>query len=344
MDLTPVLAEYGLVGVPRDELGGAGGFSGAEFWRLASPDGLLCLRRWPRESPTPEQLGQIHALLRHVAAAGFARVPVPRETRRGASFVFCDGSLWEVTPWLPGAADSAPRPSPVRLQAALETLAEFHRAAQSFPLPGPAVGPSPGIAYRTSRLQQGLGGGWERLRQAIRPGVWPGLEEIAERICRLAAQAAPAVAGLLAQVSRHEISLQPVIGDIWQDHVLFVGDRVSGLIDFGSVRRDSVAADVARLLGSMAADDPTAWQAGQDAYQRVRPLSESERALVTAFDRSTALLAGLNWLEWIYCDGRGFQQRQEVFARITGCLHRLEWLSHQSADGGWYPGQGDRPL
>ena len=327
MDVTPIVAEYGLETAPRESLGNAGGFSGARFWRLASPAGPLCLRRWPREHPSPAQLVQIHALLEHVAAVGFSRVPVPRRTRRQASFVSYDGSLWELTPWLPGMADFAQRPSLERLQAALAALAEFHRAAKGFAVPPPRIGPSPGIAHRNRLLQGWLAGGIETLRRAIQPGFWQELEPLARQICHRVPQVAPAVAGLLSQAAPLETALQACIGDVWHEHLLFVEDRVSGLVDFGSVRVDSVVADVARLLGSMADGDPARWQAGLAAYQAIQPLSGHELLLVAAFDRSTALMAGLNWIEWVYRDKREFEARQAVFAKMQGCLRRLEGLS-----------------
>ena len=96
-----------------------------------------------------------------------------------------------------------------------------------------------------------------------------------------------------------------MVRDIHAEHVLFEGDNVSGIIDFGALRIDSVATDVARLLGSMVGDDEAGWQVGLAAYMSVRPLSDDERRLIKVFDESTVLMAGTNWLEWIYLDGWG---------------------------------------
>ena len=48
-----------------------------------------------------------------------------------------------------------------------------------------------------------------------------------------------------------------------------------------AIRPENVSADVARLLGSLAADDSLAWQIGLGAYEQVHPLSQAERMLVT---------------------------------------------------------------
>ena len=91
---------------------------------------------------------------------------------------------------------------------------------------------------------------------------------------------------------------------------------VTGIVDFGAMRVESVAADLARLLGSLAGDDPQAWQARPGRYQQVRSLSDDELRLVTVFDRTTVLLGGLQWLEWIYLEGREFSDHRAVMARI----------------------------
>lgn len=109
--------------------------------------------------------------------------------------------------------------------------------------------------------------------------------------------------------------------------MLFVGDDVSGLIDFGAMQPDSVAADIARLLGSLAGDDRQAWTTGLAAYESVRPLSEPERTLIPIFDQANTVLSGLNWLQWIYLDRRQFDNRQAVMQRLDGNLPRLALLA-----------------
>src|SRR4029079_7065820 len=76
-DLASVLSRYPANCRPTDvdTRGNAGGFSGAQFWRLTAPRGLLCRRRCPREHPSPDKLLFIHAVLRHVDRAGFHLVP-----------------------------------------------------------------------------------------------------------------------------------------------------------------------------------------------------------------------------------------------------------------------------
>ncbi len=238
-----------------EPLGAAGGFSGASFWRLTTARGPLCLRRWPAGYPAVDQFQFIQAVLWHVDLEGFQRIPLPLEAADHAGYVTHDGCFWELAPWLPGVADYHAFPSEQRLAAALTALAEFHRAAVSFPLADIGPAPSPGIQQRQEHFLRLRGGAIRQLADAIHAGHWPELAARGRRLVQLFSLAAESSLALIAQASRVQIALQPCIRDIWHDHVLFSGDRVSGIVDFGSLRPDNVATDVARLLGSLVGDD-----------------------------------------------------------------------------------------
>ena len=54
------------------------------------------------------------------------------------------------------------------------------------------------------------------------------------------------------------IRLQPALRDARPEHFLFEDDRLSGLVDFGAMGVESVAADLARLIGEWFDGDPDA--------------------------------------------------------------------------------------
>jgi homoserine kinase type II len=307
-------------------LAGAGGFSGAEIWRLTTRRGPLCLRRWPREHPGPEGLQFIQAVLWHVVQEGFSKLPLPLETNAHAGYVCEAGTLWELTPWLPGRAEFHQSPSRPRLAAAMTALAEFHQAAASFPLPDRGPVASHGIVERLNRLHEWTTARRDQVRTCLGTIDWPALVERSRFILDLYPFAVTKVEATLAEAVRVEAPRQPCIRDIWHDHVLFEGDELSGLIDFGAMRPDSVATDVARLVGSLVGDDATAWQFALEAYERIRPLTLSEALLVTAFDRANVLLSGMSWLDWIYLERRAFADRSAIESRLDENLARLERL------------------
>jgi Ser/Thr protein kinase RdoA (MazF antagonist) len=254
---------------------------------------------------------------------GFHLSPLPLETRRHTGIVEHDGALWQLEPWMPGAADYHAAPSEARLRSALSALAEFHLAAASFPLADNGPLPSERIVQRQQRLDALLSGQLARLAAAIRPGDWPALAERATRLVQLVRLAAGHVRPMLVEAAGLLVPIEPCIGDVWHDHILFIDHRVSGIIDFGGMRADSVAGDVARLLGSLVADDAAGWKIGLEAYCQERPLSLDELRLAKAFDRSGVLLGGLEWIEWIYLEGRRFDERLRIESRLDATIARL---------------------
>jgi Ser/Thr protein kinase RdoA (MazF antagonist) len=122
------------------------------------------------------------------------------------------------------------------------------------------------------------------------------------------------------------LPLQPCLRDIWHDHVFFIGEEVTGIVDFGSVKIDHVAVDLARLLGSLVEDDAPLRAAGLDAYGRVCHLSSEEQELVTILDKTGAIVALMNWLQWLYHDGRQFEDLGLVARRIERLVRRVvQW-------------------
>ncbi len=327
-------------------LGSAGGFSGAMFWKVFVADGCHCLRRWPPTHPDRDQLRWIHAVLRHVGRTSSVGLPLPVATRTGDTFLEHAGHLWELTPWLPGAADYRLHPTPQRLAAAMEALADFHIAAATFdcgnptlpngvttPVPrgrpalsqaSPTGDPkvSPGLRQRRDFLRQLLGDEGRRLKSAVFRGRSPALDCRAGPVLLELERLGPSLLSQLDAVAEQRRALQPCIRDIWHAHVLLQGDTVSGIVDFGAMRLDTVCGDIARLLGSLVEDDEDGWQTGLEAYDRRRSLDVDQRELVRLFDRTGTLLGGLNWLRWIYLEGRDFDWPR-VLQRLDETLARL---------------------
>jgi Ser/Thr protein kinase RdoA (MazF antagonist) len=325
-----------------EPLGAAGGMSGAAFWRITAPRGWLALRRWPTEHPTPERLDFIHSVLRHAYQRGIDFIPVPLTTTDGKTFIQHHGHLWELAPWMPGTADYEQSPSHPKLRAALTALAQIHVATADFT---PRRAPSPNVASRLARLTELARGGTQELSRAISDATWREIAPLAREFMTLLPGAIPHAIAQLEPLAATPLPLQPCLRDIWHDHVLFTGNEVTGIIDFGAVDIETPAADIARLLGSIivaeAASfgeqvrnfgeqtgsllhvDPTGWQTGLAAYDAVSPLAAEERRAITAFDTSGTLLAGCNWIRWIYIDGRQFENREQVIERFRRIVARI---------------------
>jgi Ser/Thr protein kinase RdoA (MazF antagonist) len=316
-----VLSCYPNVAVRGVEpLGGAGGFSGAAFWRIATGDTQLCLRRWPREHPSRVQLQSIHDVLCHVSENGFSKLPVPFRSRDGQTYVSLAGHLWELTRWLPGRADFHEHPTSERLDAAMLALAQFHRSTATLGLP---PGSPPGIANRREQLERLSNTGTDEMLRAVAEMESPDFGRRAALILSRFHEHKAKTNLLLAAASHVRAPRQSCIRDIWHDHVLFEGNEVSGFVDFGAMRTDHVACDISRLLGSLVGGDLEKWECGLAAYQSLRPLSPDELVLVDAYDRSTVLLSGMNWVRWIAVEGRQFDDVERVWKRLDEIILRL---------------------
>ncbi|RIK71821.1 MAG: hypothetical protein DCC67_20115 [Planctomycetota bacterium] len=317
----------------------AGGFSGARLWRVRWQGEAFALRRWPAGGPAADRLAAIDALQLHLAECG---LPAPRPVVRsdGAMSVFDDGSWWSLGQWLPGAADYWTNPREAKLRAALSMLARFHLAAAAFQ-PGGAARvvapqPSPALQRRSTRLAELAGGGLTDLVRRV-DRCPPGDEtSLAREVLQLVHRVVPRLRVELAAHGRMPLPVQWRLGDIWHDHVLFTGDEVTGVVDFGAASIDSPAGDVARLMGSLAADDAAAWRVGLAAYAAVRPLSLAEQQAVRLFDSTGVVIAAVNWVDWLFLNSLPASvpvNRQLAFERLRRLATRLQCLANQLPAG-----------
>lgn len=304
-------------------LASAGGFSGSMLWRLEREAGDLCLRRWPKEHPSADQLALIHNVLRWLGQSELCCIPVPISNKRGKSFVLHGEHLWELTPWLPGKADFQENPSRRRLGIAMKTVARIHQVSQA-QYPPCLYQQSLTLHSRRDQLQRLMAGEANQIAAAVERHGSQALQARSRGLLFHFHRRAPLAALKLNEASTVKVPLFPVIRDLWHDHVLFTGDEVTGIVDFGAMRVDSAACDLSRLLGSLVANDREAWEVARHAYNSVRPLSADEWKLAQALDEANVILAGLNWLDWICVQGRTFENYDVIYARLDEMLARLE--------------------
>jgi Ser/Thr protein kinase RdoA (MazF antagonist) len=312
-DPSPVLCQFPIRAVAVHALGNHGGFSGARLWRVETEAGAFCLRAWPPLSS--ERLHGIHGLMRTATAAGLAFVPVVV-----GEPVEHEYRLWDLTTWLPGRADFRENPTPERIAAAGAALARLHRAwmpAEPYREPCPAVQRRLDVVKQWRKVRAA---GWHpSFGRADDPvGRW------AKRAWRLLDERVETVPRELGAWVEPPVPVQHCLCDVWHDHVLYVGDEVTGLVDFGSVKPDHVAVDLARMLGSLAGDDARLWDAGLAGYGRERPLTEADVRLARVLDRTGTLLGLANWLRWLYYERRTYDDPDRVAGRLAELVMRAE--------------------
>lgn len=322
-----------------ESLGNRGGFSGANIWRVVTEAGDFALRCWPSPGLPRARITGLHRLLEHLRGQGLQFVAVPLRANDGSTLTRTAGHDWQLEPWLPGLADFRVNSSRERLRTAMTALAQWHLAASRF-VPeadsaewfrSAATAPSPAVEERLAIFETVIGRmGPKRQMELIESRAAASkdiaMRDLSRRILAFFQRGLGRVVDPLRLFRGVAVRLQPCLRDVWHDHVLFVGDEVTGLIDPSACRVESVASDLARLIGSLVQDDRAAWDFALAEYQRHRPLTANELALVAVLDRSGMLLSGWTWLEWLYLERRRFPDAEAVTKRLTEIVARMERL------------------
>ena len=277
-------------------------------------------RAWPQDGPGRPDLERIHRWLAESVNLGF--IPVPISAMDGRTLHDHAGLLWEVSPWHSGRADRDRPPPRPRLRAGLTALAAFHQVLAHHRLRGP----SPGLQARFYEMNWLTQGGFEALQCAVDRATTELGRAPARQWLDLARRAAPRVLAPLRRASSRVVSLQPCLRDARPEHLLFHGEQVTGLVDFGAMAIESVAADLSRLLAEWVGVDRPARADALDAYSAVRPLDDAESDLLRVFEDSADLLGGGHWVRWQFVEGRVFSDPGAVVKGLERGVDRASRL------------------
>lgn len=249
-------------------------------------------------------------LLQHLAARDVA-CPQPLARRDGTLYGTLRGRPAAMVSFLQGASRTVI--SPAHMGEVGRALAQLHVAGEGF------------VRRRDNRLSLS---GWRELAGKLAgrlDTIAPGLDAL--------------VTETLAEVGAqwHEVSALPhgiIHADFFPDNVFFEGERLSGVIDFYFACTDAFAYDVAIAINAWCfepsgAFSPEKSQRLLDAYARVRPLSNAERAAMPLLLRGAALRFFLTRAhDWLH---------REANAQVV-LLDPLEYAGKLK----YYRGLGDR--
>ncbi len=215
-----------------------------------------------------EDLPYFLGLMQHLVARGISS-PLPVKDRDGRTLKELAGRPAALITFLEGLW--VRRPNIEHCHALGDALAHFHLAGADFPM------------FRANDLSLP---GWRPLVQSIGAGA----NEV--------------VQGLAAEIERELSYLEErwpsdlpegvIHADLFPDNVFFLGDKVSGLIDFYFACNDTLAYDVAVCLNAWCFEpdgsfNVTKARAMLQAYEGVRPLSEAELKWLPTLARGAAL-------------------------------------------------------
>lgn len=289
-ELAALIADYGL-GELLSYKGIAEGVENTNFM-VHTTKGAYILTLYERRVDAAD-LPFFLGLLGHLHARGIS-CPQPVRNRAGDVLTTIAGRNAAVVTFLEGVWPRHPRES--HCSAVGGALAELHLAGEGFAL------------KRSNAL--GLEG-WHDLYERFAPRA----DEIAPGLGTL-------IAHELAFLDRawpKELPSGVIHADLFPDNVFFIGDKLSGLIDFYFACNDFYAYDLATCLNAWCFEKDNSFNLTKGrallaGYQQIRALTDAERQALPMLARGSALRFMLTRLyDWLTIpDGALIQKRDPV--------------------------------
>jgi len=266
-DLAGLLAEYD-VGELVSAKGIAEGVSNSN-WLVETTQNRFILTMYERRIDT-EDLPFFLSLLDHLAAAN---CPVPRTIHdsSGALSRKLDGKAVALIEFLSGVSPSAPNPAQAHAVGA--ALAKMHQTTTGYP----------------ERRQNDMGmDRWQFLADACGDAALASISPELPAFIHAHLEQFP-------NLWPHGLPSGVVHADLFPDNVLFVGDKISGMIDFYFACTDAYAYDLAVTHAAWCFDQtgetfsPEISRALIAGYESVRPLLPEERDCLPVLAKGAAM-------------------------------------------------------
>lgn len=311
------------------------GFSGSEIWQVQCQGATYCLKGIPTADVTPERLAWVQMLLRYAKQLSpELPLPVAIATGEGLGVVQEAGKFWELTPWLAGRAELAGRADERLVKTAFQALAKLHLAMEQWARHDGCyeVKPSAGVLLRHERLVKMRSGGIfdlaAALGSALKRGMRPDISGSCEQILAAYWDFQERIFARLEVAQQLAVPIFPAVRDVRAEHFLFskseVGEELTGIVDFGAMRLDSVMLDLSRLMTTLLPAKEELRVVGLKAYREVRELTNAEADLLPALVEGAALHNGLQWLIWLLQEGMMFEDWGAVSRRLQQVVEALQ--------------------
>lgn len=287
-DLDRLLAEYD-IGRAIACTGIAEGVENSNFM-LLTDQGQFILTLYEKRVD-PADLPFFLGLLDHLAAGGFP-CPRPLRTRTGETLTAAAGRPAAIVSFLQGRWPRKPRPT--HLAAIGDALARLHLAAGDFPV------------RRANALSLDGWSGLIRASEDGADGVLPGLSGELWR----------EMATLRTDWPR-DLPTGVIHADLFPDNVFFLGDELSGVIDFYFACNDILLYDVAICLNAWCFERDGAFnithaRAMLQAYRNRRSISRAEFDALPLLARGAALrFLATRLYDWLHTPEGAFVTRKD---------------------------------
>jgi homoserine kinase type II len=287
-ELAGFVASYGLGGLVSYK-GIAEGVENTNYL-LNTDRGRFILTLYEKRV-APQDLPFFLGLMEHLAGSGI-NCPTPVRDMSGRNLRELAGRPAAIVTFLDGVWPRRPRPE--HCSEVGKALAGLHLAGKSFAM----------------RRENALGlPGWRPLFERFRDRadeIAPGLRLLIEKELTWLEETWP-----------RGLEIGTIHADLFPDNVFFLGDRLSGLIDFYFACTDALAYDVAVCLNAWCFEPDGSFNLTKgrrmlEAYAAVRPLRAEEREALPILCRGSALRFLLTRAyDWINTPADALVQRKD---------------------------------
>jgi homoserine kinase type II len=259
----------------------------------------------------PEDLPFFLGFMEHLARNGIA-CPTPLHARDGQALRVLCGRPAAIVTFLDGMWPRQIQPVHCRLLG--EAMARMHLAGAGFAIP------------RVNALSLS---GWRGLVEACLP-----------RAGEVRADLAPLIRDELEFLTTRwpdDLPAGVIHADLFPDNVFFLGDKVSGIIDFYFACNDAFAYELAICLNAWCFERDGDFNATKarlmlQAYRAVRPISDAETAALPLLARGSALRFLLTRLyDWLNHPAGAFVKRKDPLEYA----HKLRFHQSVSSPGAY---------
>lgn len=328
-----------------------GGFSGAPVTKIESSVGTFALKSHP--ILFRDRMLANHAFQEFLATRTAIPIPYLYRWSQGAirhvsveeryigrvvgtqpppdTLLVKDESCWELSDWMPG--------QPVRstgwirdeaLNNVIDAIAAMHSCVRdwspNWSIPADCI--ERGLELRSNKLLSFVQSGFDNYK-----AQW---ESLADRnghpvllsLGRILSQARALGSRLLGPMQSLASIPRPshwIARDLWREHFLFDGDRLTGVIDFTASKISWPGLDLARSLGTFLLDEDPRWESAVGRYQSVVGPNGIELDDIRVTHRVSTVLSAMHYVE-LACQSLDHQQARKAIyePRIAARILELE--------------------
>jgi homoserine kinase type II len=312
-----LINQYDLGGVSsvRKTQGGAVN----ENWIVRTTTGSVVVRMVSK-SRTLDDIRFEHSFIRALARDAYPyRLPRPLRTRAGRSVVAKNGRYVWLYPYIEGS-NSRPRGNTIIPQMA-HALATAHKAARCFSLrrrnANPVALEHPWLLHNLRRLHLKLARAQEETYRFFRAHVQECIGILEKFSC----------------TRYSELPRLPIHGDLCRDNLIFSGERLRGVIDFGHCCSDTAIRDVTIALGYECTKDGCRLDLQTarrflEIYHEISPLTVEETDLIPAI----AIAESADLFRWKIFEFLTGRANAPPISELERLLKALRWYNLHRKD------------